>query len=150
MDKKRYAHSLRVEETAVSLAKHYGVDQKKTRLAALLHDLGRVLDHTLSHSVLSAKMAREQFGVKDKEVLSAITKHTLGGKNMSLLEKIIYIADHAEPKRSHPEAAQIRALAYLDLDAAVCEAAGAAIKHLINTKQKIHTLTVETRNTYLK
>ena len=145
----RFAHSLSVLQEAENLGQHHGLDEaslEKLRLAALLHDCAKnfcderpfaeinALCHSqdialddfcanapwLAHSFAGAALARAKYGVTDAEVLSAIACHTFGKPNMSIIDKIIYIADFIEVTRPNNEArSHARTLAYKDLDAAM-------------------------------
>jgi len=137
----RFAHSIRVARCADLLAQRHGADPGKARLAGLLHDLARLYSPQrllaesaarglcigdaerahpmLLHARLGAEIAREQFGVDDAEVLSAIEKHTTGAASMSLLDRIIYLADSLEPGRSFERRAALWQLAHNDLDSAM-------------------------------
>jgi predicted HD superfamily hydrolase involved in NAD metabolism len=171
LDRERFAHSLRVEQTALSLAKRYGVDQGQAALAALLHDYARKFDRPgllkeakkrkiridpisrlepkLLHAELSARLAQEEFGIKDRAVLNAIRKHTLGAPGMSKLEKIIFLADHIEEGRDHPGIARVRALAAQDLDRAVVAVLTATVQYLLRKELPVHPGGIKTRNYYL-
>lgn len=136
----RYAHSIGVMETAVELAKIHGGDTEKARIAGLLHDNAKNLDRIyeraqdleveldevelksppLVHAKLGAETAKIEFGITDPEILDAISWHTIGRKNMTLLEKIIFVADLTEPGRDFPDAKPLRDLSRQDLDEAVC------------------------------
>ena len=71
---------------------------------------------------VSGYLAEEKYGIKDPEILSAITYHTTGKPEMSVLEKIVYIADYIEPGRfKAPNLAKIRKLAFQDLDECMYE-----------------------------
>lgn len=133
----RYEHSVRVARCAELLAQRHGLDAQKARVAGLLHDLARLYPPAkliaeceardmriepierahpvLLHARLGAALAREQFGVEDPEVLSAIEKHTTGAAEMSPLECAVYLADSLEPFRTFPERAQLWELALSDL-----------------------------------
>lgn len=137
----RYAHCMRVARAADLLAQRHGVDAGKARLAGLLHDLARLYSPerliaecearglsidaaerahpTLLHAKLGAALAREQFGIDDGEVLSAIEKHTTGAGEMSSLDCVVYLADSLEPGRSFAERAGLWRLACDDLAAAM-------------------------------
>ena len=137
----RYRHSLGVAETAMRLAPRYGVDPQRARLAGLLHDCAKsmspeetaalvranvpdadVLEMAASqvlHAPAGMVVARQKFGVRDPEILSAIRKHTLGGPDMTPLEALIYVADVVEPNRTpYDGLARARELAETDLCAA--------------------------------
>jgi predicted HD superfamily hydrolase involved in NAD metabolism len=137
----RYAHTLRVTRLATRLARHYGEDVERARLAGMLHDLARLYtpERLLSesaarglsideferehprvlHARLGAELARERFGVDDERVLSAIRNHTLGSGSMSRLDAVVYLADSLEPERDFAERAELEALAFRDINAAM-------------------------------
>jgi len=139
---KRFKHTLGVVIEAERLAKHYGADIKKARWAALLHDCTKeygvdkkhmlcdvwgvptdpVIDShiDLAHGLLGAESARRHFYVTDEEILQAIRFHILGHGNMTLLDKIIVLADFIEPYREdyHP-LQEMRAHAYTDINKAL-------------------------------
>ena len=85
---------------------------------------------TVLHARLGAELARERYGVTDERVLSAIRKHTLGSSAMSRLDAIVYLADTVEPGRTFDERAQLEALAFADLDAAMLATLRATIAFL--------------------
>ena len=125
---------------AVKLAEKYGADTEKAYTAGILHDCakgydtdeqielcqkyGVVLDDiTLAckpviHAPLGAKIAKTEYGVNDKDVLDAIMCHTVAKENMSLLDKIIYIADMIEPMRDFDGVEELRKAAYENIDRA--------------------------------
>lgn len=137
---KRYEHTLGVEYTCCSLGMRYGIDLEKARMAGLLHDCakcfsGEELLQTcaqyqlpvsreerafpeLLHAKVGSYLAKEEYGVDDPEILSAILWHTTGHPDMTILEKILYIADYIEPNRNQaPHLDKLRRLAFQDLDA---------------------------------
>ena len=148
LSKERYRHTLGVEQTAVELAHRYGEDVEKARIAALLHDCARCLDSSemrrlvgglvgdttlraLMHAPAGAALAREQYGVEDEAIISAIRWHTTGHEGMTRLEKIVYLADFIEPNRlSYPGLPELRAEAYRDLDRAVRMAAENTMRYV--------------------
>jgi predicted HD superfamily hydrolase involved in NAD metabolism len=104
----------------------------------------------LLHAPISAYIARKEFGIKDPQILKAISSHTLGRKNMSMLEKMIYVADHVEEGRSHADAAKARKLAEADLDQAIVSISDSMIKYLRGKGLPIHPKAMEVRDYYLK
>lgn len=124
----RMEHTAYVLETAIALADRFGADAKKARTAALLHDCAKYLpdDILLSyadteppmiqilHAPAGADYARTAYGVEDPEILRAIRLHTTGDAGMTLLDKIIYLADMIEPSRSYDGVDQIRNASSLD------------------------------------
>jgi nicotinate-nucleotide adenylyltransferase len=138
--RKRLDHTMLTALEAVKLAARYGCDTQKARLAALLHDCIKLpskelLEYCdkhgieiseeerknpyLIHARLGAELAESEFGVDDPEVLQAIRNHTLGRVGMSLLDKIIYVADKIEPSRDFDGVEEMRAEAYRDLNSAM-------------------------------
>ena len=118
LSKERYLHTLGVRDCAVELAKRYNLDVKKAELAGLLHDcakcktndelkeiINKFLDdvdknelknYKTLHAPVGAYYAKEKFNIDDNEILSAIRWHTLGRVNMTMFEKIIFLADKIE------------------------------------------------------
>ncbi|MGF1470519.1 MAG: bis(5'-nucleosyl)-tetraphosphatase (symmetrical) YqeK [Rubrobacteraceae bacterium] len=141
---KRYAHTLRVADTAVELAAAHGLDTGRTRLAALLHDAAREMKRAeflrlaeewnlpvdgaarenpkLLHGPVAAELARRELGVEDEEVLEAIRVHTVGSPGMGPLALVVYIADKIEPARDYPSVDRLRKLATVDLHETAAEA----------------------------
>jgi predicted HD superfamily hydrolase involved in NAD metabolism len=137
----RFAHTLRVARTAELLAVAHGADPQRARTAGLFHDLARLypMDRLVRectergmpiddfeaanpivlHARLGAELARDDFGVTDEAVLSAIRKHTVAGATMSDLDAILYLADGLEPGRDFADRARFLDLAFRDLDAAM-------------------------------
>ncbi len=165
----RITHILGVEESAGNLARIYGLDEAKARSAGLLHDLakyfkpqvllqmakaeGLELDSVLTahphllHADASAIVARDEFGVVDREILEAIANHTLGRPNMSQLSCTVFIADTIEPSRGNtPELEALREVSVQNLYAAVWKISDYSLKYLLETRCYIHPRTVLTRN----
>lgn len=168
---KRYNHSVMVCETARELASIYGADVKKAEVAGLLHDCaknftkdemftlcdkyGIVLDDVtkkqtgLIHAFLGAEIAKDIFEIDDEEIYDAIFYHTVGKPDMSLLTKIIYIADAIEPLRHYEGVDRLRELAHTDLDKALVYQIDITIKSVLKRGSLLHLNTVDTRNYYL-
>lgn len=162
LTEKRYAHTQGVVETAVGLARQYGIDEDKADMAALFHDACKNLDieemnmlveyyeigdvyidkPQLAHSKLAAAILKDKFGVEDEDVLNAVSFHTTGREGMSLLEKIIYVADATEPNRTYKDAKRLNRLAYSDLDMACYEVAKYSLEILDNSGKYIDQDTV--------
>ena len=117
LSEKRYKHTINVKKMAVKLAKRYGADEEKAALAALLHDSAPVW-----HGYAASVLCQTQWGVTDPEILSAIECHTTGKQNMSLLDKIIYMADMTSAERDYPGVEALRAEEMQNLDLALCHA----------------------------
>lgn len=169
---KRLNHSIGVSQTAESLAVRFGCDKEKARIAGLFHDLAREVpmnellpraqafgivvcdieyaEPILLHAPLAAKMAQTEFGIDDAEIIQAIILHTTGGPNMTLLDKIIYLADVIEPGRSFKGVDKIREMARIDLDKALLSALDQSIRHIVKEGGLIHPDTIIARNEILR
>ena len=163
---KRIRHILGTEEEAVRLAKRWGADENQARRAGILHDctkywsLEQYLDccekygveldeverraEKLLHSKTGACVAKYVFGEPD-EVYNAIFYHTTGRENMSLLEKILYIADYMEPNRDFEGVEELRRLSYEDLDAAVLKGCEMSIADMEEKGYIVHENTKRAR-----
>ena len=161
---KRMPHVLGTEREAAFLAEKYGGDVTAARIAALLHDCTKKLDMDrqlslcrhygidldpleqvslkLLHSKTGAAVARDKFGVTD-EIYNAIYYHTTGKADMTLLEKIIYLADYIEPSRSFPGVEELRAAVHEDLDRGLCQALADSIRELQGYGSPVHPNTRE-------
>ncbi len=171
LDKERYEHTLGVMYTAAAMAMVYETDMNKTLLAGLLHDCAKCIpgekkihlcekyglpissaerqNPGLLHSKLGAYLAEAKYGIEDKEVLDAICYHTTGRPNMTLLDKIIYIADYIEPGRNHaPNLGEIRELCFADLDEALLKILEDILLHLKESKKEIDPMTQMTYEFY--
>ncbi|KNZ40970.1 bis(5'-nucleosyl)-tetraphosphatase (symmetrical) YqeK [Acetobacterium bakii] len=168
LPKKRYQHTMNVVEVAKSLAVRYNCNVKKASLAALLHDCAKNFsdeelikyaeangvrvdsvsrhDPQLLHGPVGAIVAENTYGVQDKTILNAIRYHTTGRKNMSKLEKIIYLADFIEPGRTFPGMDKLKSLAFEDLDQAVIMALSDTIRYVALSDALIHKRTITARN----
>lgn len=138
---KRYLHTLEVEKSAVKLAGIYGADKNKASIAALLHDITKELSKNnqlkilkesgimelsylpesskVWHSLTGAIVAEKEFNIQDRDIINSIRYHTTGRKGMSLLEKIIYVADCISDDRDYFGVEKIRELANISLERAI-------------------------------
>lgn len=136
----RVNHVLGCRDTAVELARYYGANETDAARAGLLHDITKALDGPLQltlcdeygimlseffeenpktlHALTGSFVAERIFG-ENSAVVSAVRYHTTGKADMSLLEKIIYVADYMEPNRNFPGVDKLRQLAFTDIDAAL-------------------------------
>jgi len=164
---KRHAHIRGVEETAVELAKRWGADPELARRAGILHDctkylsLGEHLDicreagieldelerqsEKLLHSKSGAAIAKKVYG-QGEEVFWAIFWHTTGKPDMTLLEKILYLADYIEPNRDFEGVEEMRKLCGSDLDAALLMGLEMSIEDLQERNVPIHKNTQGARD----
>ena len=172
ISEKRFKHTEGVVETALKLAQVYGVNEEQARVAAVLHDAARGLPGPvllercrefcieideveeavpdLLHGKLAAGLAEQKFGIKDREILQAVKYHTTGYKNMSALDKIIFIADMIEPGRDFPGVTDLRELSFSNLDEAVRAGLESTIRHVLDKGLVIHPASIEARNSLLK
>lgn len=167
MPERRWLHTLGVMETSVTLAKRFGGDPVKADLAAILHDYCKYwsvqeqakiirenglpqdlldYDKELWHSHAGAYIAKEQFGIHDEEILDAIRYHTSGRVQMTLMDKIVCLADYMEPGRDFPGVDLIRELAERSLEKALVAGFDSTISFLIAKGKRIYPLTILTRN----
>lgn len=165
---KRYTHSKNVADLAEALARHYGCDERKAKLAGLIHDCSKEEKYDdlvyyaresgfhvdqesykipeVLHGPASVYVSKAVFGINDEEILSAVRYHVTGRESMTLMEKIIFIADYIEPSRKFEGIEEIRALAYNDLDSALLYALDLTILYVIEKKGLLHHDTVSARN----
>lgn len=151
LEPKRFSHTLGVAKAAAELAEIYGVNIEKAYTAAILHDCAKNIPTEemyrlcesrrvelddfekthppLVHAKLGAKLAEEDYGITDGEIISAVKWHTLGKTEMTALEKIIFVADMAEEGRSFSWAEDLRNVSRSDLDAAVLMCVDHTIKY---------------------
>ena len=165
----RFQHVLGVEQTALALADRYGCDPHQASLAALLHDYAKEVpdqvfhdliaryeldqdllcwDNAVWHGVVGAYKIAEDFGLEDPAIFQAIQRHTLGAAEMSLLDKILYVADYIEPGRDFPGVDEARRLAASSLDAAVAYEAKRTLAYLQQKNRPIHPQTLATYQAY--
>lgn len=165
IDEERFEHTLGVMYTAASMAMVHGCDLMQAQAAGLLHDCAKNIpgkekiklcqknsiaisrieleNSYLLHAKLGSYIARTKYGITDSAVLSAIFWHTTGTADMTMLEKIIYIADYIEPHRyKAPRLAQIRKLAFTDLDECMYAILEDSVSFLSKEPEKMDSETV--------
>lgn len=153
LDSKRYEHTLGVEYTAAALAMRYGASIKSAQIAGLLHDCAKCMSDdkrlsicekhniciseyerrnpSLLHAKVGSFLAMEEYDVTDLDVIHAILNHTTGRPGMTLLEKIVFVADYIEPGRDKAaNLSEIRQMAFVDLDAAMLRILEDTLKYL--------------------
>ena len=175
LDYDRYWHTISVAFTASALAMRYHYDSPdRAQIAGLLHDCAKCIpdedriplceeygimlnefeyqNHALIHQKLGAEIAADKFGVLDREIQDAIRTHTTGMPNMTLLQKIIYVADYIEPNRDDiiPHIEDIQTLAFTDIDKAVCVISKNIIDYLEREGREIDPATRATYDFYRK
>ncbi len=155
---KRVPHAIGCSQTAQALAQHYGADENDARRAGILHDITKALngdeqlklcenyamildnferEHPkLLHAKTGAVIAERIFG-ENETVCSAIRWHTTGRADMSLQEKILYLADYMEPNRSLEGVEELRRLTWIDPDAAMRMGLEMSIRHVTSNGAKV-------------
>ena len=166
---KRYIHSLNVADSARELARKYGADEEKAYFAGLVHDImknaseeeqlqimekgGIILSRTektnkkLWHAMAGECYLRIEKGITDEDILNAVRYHTTGRAGMSLLEKVVYIADYISVERDYDDVDVMRDLSLnKGLDEAALYALKFSFKSLSKKEKLIHTDSVEYYN----
>ncbi|RDI44037.1 bis(5'-nucleosyl)-tetraphosphatase (symmetrical) YqeK [Falsibacillus pallidus] len=167
MTEHRYVHTLGVVQTSIDLAERFGADVEKAEIAAIFHDYAkfrpkdemrdiitsqkmdpRLLEHNeeLWHAPVGAYLVKSEAGIDDAEILDAIRYHTSGRKNMTLLEKVVYLADYIEPGRHFQGVEEVRELAKSDLNGALIQSIKNTITFLMKRNQAVFPDTVDTYN----
>lgn len=163
----RYEHTIRVLDTARELAQRFDADVKKAEIAAVFHDYAKLLSidelkenmndaredsrllcyhPELWHGPVAARIVSDTLAIHNKDILNAIRYHTTGRANMTLLEKVIYVADYIEPGRSFPGVEEVRELACYDLNKALLKALGNTIAFLVAKDALVFPDTFEAYN----
>lgn len=158
---KRFNHIMAVVDMSIKLAKIYNADIEKCEIAALLHDICKEMNKEemkkicknnfsedlsdedlendeILHPFVGAYWVEKNLKIEDIEILNAIKNHTLGNKNMTLVEKIVYIADAVEITRNYPGVEEIRNLVFKDLNEGILFEAGKKEKYLESIGKKSH------------
>mgnify|MGYP002611568289 CR=1 FL=1 len=171
LDSARFEHTLGVTYTAACLAMRYDADITKAQIAGLLHDCAKCLTNEkriflckkhniqmneaelknpqLLHAKVGSFLAMEEFDIHDQDIINAILNHTTGRPDMSLLEKIIYIADYIEPNRREiPGLSKIRQIVFQNIDQAICLSSERTIRYLEDNGNKIDPMTIKTYEFY--
>ena len=172
LPKKRYEHTLGVAYTAAALAMCYGEDILKPELAGILHDVAKAKKSSelkddmkgyidpytdgdyvaliadkapqILHAIYAPYLAKKDYKIEDKDILSAIRWHTTGKKDMTMLEKIVFVADYIEPNRKKlPDLDRIRTLSFHDISEAVKVIAKSTIEYLGSQGMYIDKFTYE-------
>lgn len=167
----RYVHSVGVEEVCCDLALIHGYDMEAASIAGILHDNAKCMkgeelvricednnivitdkeqgNKQLLHGKVGALFAKEKYGIIDEAIIDAIKYHITGRMNMTLLEKIVFVADYIEPNRKPlPNIELIREHAYNDLDLAVYETLKNILDYLQQTENLIDDTSIKTMMYY--
>lgn len=172
LSQNRFIHSMNVADAAASLAKKYGADVDKARLAGILHDItketplpeqydyitkgGDVLSKlelnkaAVIHQKSGEAYCRLELGITDPDVLGAVRYHTTGRRGITLLEKIVYTADFISADRNYPDVSKMRELAVISLEDAIMYSLKYTIYKLLGENDLIHPDTLECYNYLLE
>jgi predicted HD superfamily hydrolase involved in NAD metabolism len=173
LSERRFQHSLNVAQLAAELAVSFGVDSEKAFLVGILHDYAKDLNGDellliaednglidneverqapdLLHAPVGALLIEKELGIKDTEILRAVRVHTLGSVKMSILDKIIFLADMIEPDRkAYPDLERLRQLSRSSLDEAMLLGLESTIRYCLDRRMILHPHTVSVRNVFLQ
>lgn len=172
LKEKRYNHCLNVAESAKELALRYGADINKAYTAGLLHDITKELEPDIQlklcdefgiimssleksafklwHAITGAHYVKNILKISDEEIFDAIRYHTTAKENMSLLTKIIYIADYISVDRNYNGVEEMRETAVCDLEKAIDIATEFTVQELAEQKRAVHPDTLKAYNQYSK
>ena len=165
LSKKRYKHTVQVAQVAKALAEIYNIDPFKAAYASLAHDIAKEMSNeeameyikkyhikldpsivhnpNLAHGEIGAIILEKKFNCTDQEILDAVKWHTYGEKNMSLLSKLVYMADIIEPSRHFEGVDELRILAPINLDQAILRFYDLCQGYFEENNQKMHLNTYE-------
>ena len=168
LTEKRFYHSQCVAQEAARLAQQYGADVEKARLAGILHDImkdtppeqqlkilqdsGILLTKTqrhnrkLWHALAGAAYLQQTLQVKDGDIVEAVRCHTSGKKDMSLLEKVLFVADYISADREYPGVERMRQAAYRSLEEAIVEGVLFTVQELMGQRLPVAADSVEAYN----
>lgn len=169
---KRFKHIMGVVEMATRLAKLNNADIEKCQIGSLLHDIAKEMDiewmkkvcrenymndlteedlenNEILHGFAGAYYVNKEFGIEDSEVLNAIKYHTIGSKDMTLVEKIIYIADAIEYGRNYPSVTEIREETFKNLNKGILMEIEHKEKYLESIGKKSHPNTSQLKENIL-
>lgn len=170
VSEKRFKHILGVEQAALKLAQANDYELEKASVAALVHDYAKErsdsefkaliaqtgLDQDLLnwnnfiwHGVVGAEIIKKELKITDEEILNAVRRHTVGAKEMTTLDQIVYVADYIEPGRDFPGVDQARQIAAKSLRAAVEFETKHTLLYLMNNNKTIYPAAILTYNAYV-
>lgn len=170
VSEKRFKHILGVEQAALELARANDYELEKASVAALVHDYAKerseaefkalIVQNGLEqdllnwnnfiwHGVVGAEIIKKELKITDEEILNAVRRHTVGAKEMTTLDQIVYVADYIEPGRDFPGVDQARQLAAESLRAAVEFETKHTLLYLMNNNKTIYPAAILTYNAYV-
>ncbi|MCR5636625.1 MAG: bis(5'-nucleosyl)-tetraphosphatase (symmetrical) YqeK [Clostridiales bacterium] len=168
MGEKRYIHSVNMAKQAVHLAEKYGADVEKAETAGILHDITKEMPEDeqlqlmkksgiiltklqmtapkLWHSISGACYIRDVLNIKDEDIFNAVRYHTTGRSGMSLLEKVIFIADFTGEERDYNGAEEMKQAAEESLEKAMEIGLAFSISDLVSRRMTVATETLDAYN----
>lgn len=170
VSEKRFKHILGVEQAALELARANDYELEKASVAALVHDYAKERSDSefkalivqtgleqdllnwnnfIWHGVVGAEIIKKELKITDEEILNAVRRHTVGAKEMTMLDQIVYVADYIEPGRDFPGVDQARQLAAESLRAAVEFETNHTLLYLMNNDKTIYPAAILTYNAYV-
>ena len=170
VSEKRFKHILGVEQAALELARANDYELEKASVAALVHDYAKERSDSefkalivqtgleqdllnwnnfIWHGVVGAEIIKKELKITDEEILNAVRRHTVGAKEMTMLDQIVYVADYSEPGRDFPGVDQARQLAAESLRAAVEFETKHTLLYLMNNDKTIYPAAILTYNAYV-
>ncbi len=170
VSEKRFKHILGVEQAALELARANDYELEKASVAALVHDYAKERSDSefkalivqtgleqdllnwnnfIWHGVVGAEIIKKELKITDEEILNAVRRHTVGAKEMTTLDQIVYVADYIEPGRDFPGVDQARQLAAESLRAAVEFETKHTLLYLMNNNKTIYPAAILTYNAYV-
>lgn len=171
MKPSRFQHVLRVEACSIQLAEKYGASMEACSLAALLHDFAKEHDaesmkeivlsegmdsemtdygSEIMHGPVGAYYAEMVFRITDEAILDAIRQHTIGGETMTLIGKVLFVADYIESGRAFKGVDEARRLAEISLDEAAYFKIEKTIIHLVKKELPIYPGTIYVYNSWIQ
>lgn len=168
LDEKRYYHSLCVADEAKRLSGIYGADREKMYIAGLLHDVTKNCSNTeqlqilensaiilsadekasppIWHAITGAEFVKNELKIEDKEIVTAIRYHTTGKADMTLEQKILFVADLTSKDRTYSDIDEIRKKADASLDEAMLDILKFTITNLVSKGKPVHSSTLDAYN----
>lgn len=170
MGDKRFKHSVNVADMSLKLAKKFGADEDKAYTAGILHDCQKEADKTvmweeaeksgfyidpaerdcfkLWHGIAGAYYVKNELKIDDTDILNAIRFHTVGRADMSVIEKIVFLADMVSKERSYPHVEEYRKTVLEDLDNGMFQTLRWSITKTLGTGGRVPLCTLEAYNFY--
>lgn len=169
MDESRFLHCIRVSETARQLAKLNDYDEDKAALAGFVHDYAKQVpieeyrqviktqgfdldllewNRAIWHGIVGAYFIKRDLKIDDFEILQAVNRHTTGDSEMTMLDKIVFMADYIEPGRTFDGVEEARDITLKNLDDGVAYQLSHTLEFLIQKKNRIYPRTILAYNTW--